>query len=213
MPTYSLLDKLIMHVDLSLQTLLTPKHRASSRPNPANTVEESQLSLKEKKHIAGLMRVNHSGEVAAQALYQGQALTAKLNTVRDKMEQAAIEEIDHLSWCETRLTELQAAPSIINPAWYALSFSIGAIAGLIGDGWSLGFVAETEQQVTAHLKGHLKQLPKNDKKTQAILAQMVIDESLHASHAIDAGGKELPFFIKMLMQFMSKVMTKSSYYF
>lgn len=212
MPIYSLLDKLIIQADIVIQTLLPPQNRPQTRHTPGAEQPTVTLSAKEKKHVAGLMRVNHSGEVAAQALYQGQALTAKLPDVRDKMDQAAIEEVDHLAWCEERLNDLKASPSIINPIWYGLSFTIGATAGLIGDEWSLGFVAETERQVTAHLHEHLKQLPEHDKKTRAILEQMAIDEAQHASHALDAGANELPFFIKVLMQYMSKVMTQSSYY-
>lgn len=212
MPTYSTLDKLIMQADTILQTLLPPKNRPINRPEPGAELTKPMLSPKERSHVTGLMRVNHSGEVSAQALYQGQALTAKLPNIREKMEQSALEEVDHLGWCESRLHALDAKTSLLNPLWYTLSFTIGATAGLIGDKWSLGFVAETERQVTAHLEAHLKQLPKNDDKTRAILEQMAIDESQHASHAIDAGGAELPFLIKVLMQYMSKVMTNTSYY-
>lgn len=212
MPNYSTLDKFIMQIDTVVQTLLPPRHRPTRRSTPGADLPESTLDSKDKKHIAGLMRVNHSGEVSAQALYQGQAFTAQLPLVREKMNEAALEEVDHLGWCESRLNELNATTSFLNPIWYTLSFTIGATAGLIGDKWSLGFVAETERQVTAHLESHLKQIPSKDQKTRAILSQMAIDETQHATHAIDAGGAELPFFIKVLMQYMSKVMTHSSYY-
>lgn len=212
MPTSSLIDKFISHADNMLKTLLPPTHRGAQRPTPGRSHPKVPLTSKDKKHVAGLMRVNHSGEVAAQALYLGQALTAKLPNIRDKMDQAAIEEIDHLAWCEERLSELNANVSVFNPIWYSLSFSLGAVAGLIGDNWSLGFVAETERQVTQHLQSHIKQLPPDDKKTHAILEQMAIDETEHATNAMHAGGNELPFFIKVLMQYMSKIMTNSSYY-
>lgn len=206
----NLLDKTILIFD----TLFFQKQSSvdAIRKNPAENIPEASLNAHEKKHIAGLMRVNHAGEVCAQALYQGQAITAKLDSVRDKMLIASDEEIDHLMWCEQRLTELNASVSILNPIWFTLSFFIGAIAGIAGDKWSLGFVAETENQVGAHLKKHLTQLPATDKKSAAIIKQMHEDETKHASMAIDAGGTELPLLIKELMKGMSKIMTSSSYY-
>lgn len=208
----SAFDKLVCNLDTSLRTLLVPASRISQRENPAKKIAEHPLSAQEKRHIAGLMRVNHAGEVSAQALYQGQALTAKLHAVREQMTDAALEEIDHLAWCEQRLRELGSQPSLLNPLWYYGSLCIGMMAGLAGDRWSLGFVAETERQVTKHLQGHLDRLPPNDHKTQAILNQMQEDETLHAETAQNAGAAELPFSIKKLMQMVSLFMTQSSYY-
>jgi ubiquinone biosynthesis monooxygenase Coq7 len=158
------------------------------------------------------MRVNHSGEVCAQALYQGQALTARLPVVRERMEQAALEENDHLAWCEQRLHELGSHKSYLNPAWYAGSFAIGALAGLIGDKWSLGFLAETERQVVRHLEGPLGSLPPDDLKSRAILEQMHTDEAQHATLAVESGGAALPPSIRGLMQSVSKVMTGTAYW-
>lgn len=208
----SLIDKLLCEVDTALRTLIVPEHRNSVRQNPGKSIDESPLSSADKQHIAGLMRVNHAGEVSAQALYQGQALTAKLATVKAQMTEAAAEEVDHLAWCEERLRELNSQPSLLNPFWYSGSLMIGALAGLIGDRWSLGFVAETERQVTQHLQQHLKNLPATDLKTRAILARMHDDEAHHAEVANAAGAAELPYFIKQIMQGVSKLLTKSSYY-
>jgi ubiquinone biosynthesis monooxygenase Coq7 len=158
------------------------------------------------------MRVNHSGEVAAQALYHGQALTAKLPHVRLAMQHAAREEQDHLAWCEERLKELDSHTSLLNPLWYAMSFGIGALAGLAGDQYSLGFVAETERQVGAHLDEHLQALPENDARSRAILEQMHTDELHHREQALAAGAQELPESVKAVMGVVSKVMTKSSYF-
>ena len=158
------------------------------------------------------MRVNHAGEVCAQALYQGQALTAQLKEVKAQMTEAAAQEVDHLAWCEQRLSELGSRPSILNPIWYGGSIALGALAGLAGDKWSLGFVAETERQVTKHLQTHQQHLPTQDVKTKAILAKMQDDEEHHAEVASKAGAAELPFFIKQLMQCVSKLLTKTSYY-
>jgi ubiquinone biosynthesis monooxygenase Coq7 len=206
------IDKIIGEVDNALRTLTTPKQRASDRPNPAKKIKAAPLSISEKRHVAGLMRVNHAGEVSAQALYQGQALTAKLTHVKAQMAQAAIEEIDHLAWCEERLHELDSKPSLLNPLWYSGSLLIGALAGLIGDKWSLGFVVETERQVTEHLQKHLNHLPSQDLKTKAILNKMYDDEAHHADIASQAGAAELPFVVKQLMRGVSKLLTKSSYY-
>ncbi len=208
---FNLADQFIQHADGFLRILLHPEKRPHQRRNPADLISESTLSPSEKKHVAGLMRVNHAGEVCAQALYQGQALTAKLEHVRSQMLNAAMEEIDHLAWCEQRLQELNSHPSVLNPFWYVGSFLIGACAGLIDDALSLGFVAETERQVTAHLKRHLTELPANDQKTKAILEQMQEDETAHANAAIAAGGKPLPFLIKRLMYATSKILTTISY--
>lgn len=208
----SVLDKLVCNIDISLRTLLVPDSRIAQRESPAQTIAEHPLTSDEKKHIAGLMRVNHAGEVSAQALYQGQALTAKLGAVKEQMTEAALQEIDHLAWCEQRLKELGSQPSRLNPLWYYGSLFIGMMAGLAGDRWSLGFVAETERQVTNHLQEHLGRLPPEDQKTHAILSQMQEDETLHAQTAQNAGAAELPFAIKKSMQMVSMLMTRSSYY-
>jgi ubiquinone biosynthesis monooxygenase Coq7 len=206
------IEKLISQVDIALRTLMPPKQRQSLRISPAQNMPESELCEEEKKLVAGLMRVNHAGEVCAQALYQGQALTAKLTSVRTQMTMAAQEEIDHLAWCEQRLCELHSHTSALNILWYSGSFFIGALAGIAGDRWSLGFVAETERQVTAHLQHHLSNLPKQDLKTQAIVTQMQIDETQHADCAQQAGAAELPLFIKQAMKGVSKLLTYGSYY-
>jgi ubiquinone biosynthesis monooxygenase Coq7 len=204
-------DPFIIHVDAALRTLASPSQRFGVRKSPAEGIPESAMSLTEKQHVAGLMRVNHAGEVCAQALYQGQALTARLNTVKEQMAHAAAEEIDHLAWCEARLSELNSHPSLFNPLWYAGSFFLGALAGLVGDQWSLGFVAETERQVTAHLTHHLARLPPHDEKTKAILLRMKMDETAHADLAVTAGARALPVLIKNLMYGISKLLTTSSY--
>jgi 3-demethoxyubiquinol 3-hydroxylase len=207
------IDQLMGNIDSALRTLCPPKQRSSQRPNPGETVPQARLNTKEKQHIAGLMRVNHAGEVCAQALYQGQALTAKLTHVKAQMIQAAEEEVDHLAWCEQRLNELNSKPSRLNIIWYTGSLLLGAVAGLAGDRWSLGFVAETEHQVSAHLQDHLQKIPKQDLKTKAILTQMHNDEAHHAELAQAAGAAELPRVIKRMMQCASKLLTRSSYYF
>ena len=212
MRTISFLDTLITEVDSALRTLIPPPKRIPVRHSPAHEMADHPLSSSAKKHIAGLMRVNHAGEVCAQALYQGQALTAQLTHIKQQMAQAAAEEIDHLAWCEERLTELGSKPSVLNPIWYSGSLILGALAGLAGDKISLGFVAETERQVTAHLQRHLQGIPVDDKKTKAILERMQEDEEHHAALAVKAGAAELPHLIKLLMNAVSKLMTKSSYY-
>ena len=209
----SFIDKFLCEIDTTLRTLVIPMHRHSARENPSSLIDESLLNAEEKQHTAGLMRVNHAGEVSAQALYQGQALTAQLTTVKQQMTQAAAEEVDHLAWCEQRLQELDSQPSILNPLWYSGSLLLGMLAGLIGDRWSLGFVAETERQVTKHLEAHLKKVPAHDLKTKAILEKMQADEAHHAEVASAAGGAELPFLIKKVMQGVSMLLTKCSYYF
>lgn len=205
------IDSLLCVADNALRTL-AGGYQTTSRPSPAEDLPEANMSQHEKRHVAGLMRINHCGEVCAQALYQGQALTAKLPDVREKMEQAAKEENDHLDWCHQRLLELDTHTSWLNPLWYAGSFSIGAIAGALGDRWSLGFVVETEHQVVRHLAEHLEQLPKQDLRSHNILAAMQQDELQHATAALDAGGAELPAPVKQTMRLMSKVMTKTVYY-
>lgn len=203
-------DRVIGAFDQALRTVV-PNTTQADRPLPSAQTE-STMNVRDARHVAGLMRVNHSGEVAAQALYNGQALTAKLPHVRVAMQQAAREEQDHLAWCETRLKELDSHTSLLNPLWYAMSFGIGAVAGLAGDQYSLGFVAETERQVGLHLDEHLQALPENDDRSRAILEQMHKDESHHREQAIDAGAQELPESVKAVMGVISKVMTKSSYF-
>jgi ubiquinone biosynthesis monooxygenase Coq7 len=193
-----------------MRTITSSGHSAG-RPSPSEGHTDSALSETERKHVAGLMRVNHTGEVCAQALYQGQALTARLPTVREEMQQAAAEEIDHLVWCEERLRELDSQPSYLNPAWYGLSFALGAIAGAISDQVSLGFVAATEERVCNHLRDHLKTLPEDDRKSRLILQQMLEDEQRHGDNALLAGGSDFPRPVKDAMSAVSQIMTKSSY--
>lgn len=207
---YSPADRLLMQADAALRTLL-PFSGQPSRPSPAVLKNDSELTESETRHVAGLMRINHTGEVCAQALYQGQALTARLPHVRQAMEQAADEEVDHLAWCEQRIRQLGSHTSVLNPLFYGLSFGIGASAGLISDRISLGFVAATEDQVCKHLDEHLGQLPAGDDKSRAILEQMREDEAQHSTAAIEAGGLRFPAPIKSGMSLMSKVMTKATY--
>lgn len=207
---FSPVDRLLMQADAAMRTLL-PFSGAPARPSPAIVQNEAQLSEEDVRHVAGLMRINHTGEVCAQALYQGQALTAKLPQVRKAMEHAADEEVDHLAWCEQRIRELGSHPSVLNPLFYGLSFGVGAVAGLISDRVSLGFVAATEDQVVKHLDEHLEQIPADDAKTRAILEQMREDEEHHATSAIAAGGLRFPAPVKFGMSLLSKVMTKSTY--
>lgn len=207
----SFTDRLIEQIDTGVKTLTKGAHQAA-RAMPKGNKPTHRYEPKEQQHIAGLMRINHTGEVCAQALYQGQALTAKTAETRAAMQHAADEEIDHLAWCEDRLEELGSRPSIFNPVWYAGSFAIGALAGAIGDKWSLGFVEETEKQVVEHIQSHLDQLPTDDKQTRAILEQMQIDEEEHGDMAHQAGAAELPLPIRGLMKLTSKVMTKTSYW-
>ncbi len=206
----SLLDRLISEADSVLRTVTNRGHSAG-RPSPAEGHSDSELGERERRHVAGLMRVNHTGEVCAQALYQGQALTAKLPTVRDEMQQAAAEEVDHLVWCEERLRELGSHTSYLNPLWYGMSFGLGAVAGAIGDSVSLGFVAATEERVCNHLRDHLKQLPEEDRKSQLILQQMLEDEERHGDNALAAGGTDFPKPVKDAMTAVSQVMTRTAY--
>jgi len=208
---YSPLDRLIMQVDGALAAALGTG-RAAQRPNPAGDAAEALDSPAERRHVAGLMRVDHAGEVSAQALYQGQGLTAREPAVREAMETAAAEEIDHLVWCEERLSELDSRTSYLNPFWYLGSFSLGAVAGFCGDRWSLGFVAETERQVSGHLQSHLERLPPRDERSRRILEQMKEDEERHGTVALEAGAAELPRPIRGLMRLCSKVMTTTAYY-
>lgn len=208
---YTPFDRLVMNFDQALRTL-AGRPLVTERADPADGIEEADLSDVEKTESMRLMRVNHAGEVAAQALYQGQALTAKLPEVRDRMERAAAEENDHLDWCEKRVHALDGHLSHLNPLWYAGSFAIGATAGLAGDKWSLGFVAETERQVIEHLDEHLKKISPKDLKSRAVLEQMKIDEAHHGELAKAAGGAELPAPVKAVMGVTSKVMTGTAYW-
>ena len=208
------IDAFINEVDHALRVTYA-KAPTTGRSNPSQGIENSvtgvELSASEKKHSASLMRVNHSGEVAAQGLYRGQALMSKSDQVREQMKVSADEENDHLNWCENRLEELGSHKSFLSPVWYIGSFGIGAIAGLAGDKWSLGFVKETEDQVGKHIASHLNRLPENDISSKAILEQMQIDEAQHAEAAVDAGAVTLPMPIrKGLMPLISKVMTTVS---
>lgn len=207
---YSFTDRLLSQADQTLRTLI-PGAAQAQRPSPAAHLPNVPLDDEEKRHIAGLMRINHTGEVCAQALYQGQALTASLPEVREQMEQAAAEEIDHLAWCEERLRELGSRPSLLNPLFFAMSYGIGATAGAVSDRISLGFVAATEQLVERHLDNHLQQLPLEDIKSRAILEQMREDEIEHGNLALEAGGAVFPQPVKDAMVLMSKVMTKAAY--
>ena len=204
-------DKAVMLADNALKTLLGG-YQVTGREKPKSQISADKLTPEQMKNSAGLMRINHCGEVCAQALYQGQALTAKLPEVREKMEMAAAEENDHLQWCAERLKQLDSRASLFNPLWYLGSFTIGAVAGAIGDKWSLGFVAETEHQVVRHLDSHLLKLADADIESRVILQQMREDELQHATTALAAGGAELPKAVKSLMGVMSKVMTSSVYY-
>jgi len=208
---YSPVDHLLINLDQAVRTLFGKPH-VTERPNPATGLPDAEMDEHERDHVARLMRINHTGEVCAQALYQGQALTARTPEVRYAMERSAAEENDHLDWCEGRVHELGGRLSLLNPLWYAGSFLIGASAGLAGDKWSLGFVVETEKQVVKHLDEHLEQLPEHDIKSRAILEQMKEDEGHHATMALHAGGAELPGPVKGLMKLVSKVMTRTAYW-
>jgi 3-demethoxyubiquinol 3-hydroxylase len=203
-------DRLIVEFDKGLRTLFGQPH--SMRPHPDANLPEAPLDEPGKKQAAALMRVNHSGEICAQALYQGQALTARDPVVQQKLEHAALEETEHLAWTARRVHELGSHLSVLNPLWYTGSLAIGALAGLLGDRWNLGFLAETERQVGHHLQSHLDRMPKLDEKSRAIVAQMYADEIGHADMANSLGGAELPQPVKLAMKLNSKVMTGASYW-
>lgn len=207
---YTATDRLLLNADQALRTLFG-RPQVTQRANPAAAVEETELSDSQRDHIARLMRINHTGEVCAQGLYQGQALTARDPVIRESMQQSAAEENDHLDWCEQRVEELGGRLSLLNPLWYAGSFAIGAAAGIAGDKWSLGFVAETEKQVEGHLDEHLEQVPPEDRRTRAILQQMKADEIEHGQKAMNHGGVRLPAPIRGLMKITAKLMTTSVY--
>lgn len=208
---YSLFDKFLIEAEHALKTIVK-KSTQSVRENPANSIKETPLTDDQKQKSAALMRVDHTGEVCAQALYRGQAFVAKNNDTREHLWHSADEENDHLSWCQSRLNELDNRPSYLNPFWYGGSFLIGATAGLISDKLSYSFVVETENQVMKHLDEHLTELPKLDEKSKAILSQMKEDEAFHAQSAEEKGGSRLPLPIQLLMKLQSKAMTKTAYY-
>ena len=204
------IDQILTQLDQGLRTVLGNAPEPQ-RVSPAVEIADTEMSDQERQHAIWLMRVNHAGEICAQALYQGQALTAKLPEIGKQMEHAAAEEIDHLAWCEQRINELGGRTSALNPIWYAMSFGLGAGAGLISDKLSLGFVAATEDQVCDHLQKHLDELPESDSKSRAIVEQMLDDEARHAQTALDAGGHRFPAPVKKLMTLVSSAMTGSSY--
>jgi ubiquinone biosynthesis monooxygenase Coq7 len=204
------LDELIVAFDRGLRTVFAPAQ--SLRPVPGDALAEGELTGEQRAHAAALMRVNHSGEICAQALYQGQALTARNPQARAALERAAQEETEHLAWTERRIEALGGRKSLLNPAFYAGSFAIGALAGLLGDRWNLGFLAETERQVVKHLEGHLQRLPAADEKSRAVLEEMRADEARHATSAITHGGGELPEPARAAMRLGSKVMTGTAYW-
>ena len=203
------IDDLIVGFDRALRTLASAS--TSVRPYPAELAESAELGEDEKAHAAGLMRVNHSGEICAQALYSGQAMTASNPALKGELDQAAREETEHLAWTERRLEELGARTSLLNPLWYAGSFAMGAVAGLAGDRWNLGFLSETERQVEQHLGGHLDTLPQGDARSRAIVSQMRTDEGRHAQMAEDRGAARLPLPIRAVMRMTAKVMTTTAY--
>lgn len=203
------IDQFIIEFDRALRTIAAPAR--TIRSVPGSDATETILDDAQRRHVAGLMRVNHCGEICAQALYQGQALTSRDPEIRDALRQAADEETEHLAWTATRIAELGGRKSLLNPLWYAGSLSLGVAAGLLGDKWNLGFLAETERQVEAHLDGHLAEIPVSDTRSRAIVDQMRLDEIQHAETAIAHGAAELPSAIKGAMRLMAKVMTGLAY--
>lgn len=204
------LDRLITDFDAALRTMAAVS--VARRPSPAANIAEGELNAKERRHSAGLMRVNHVGEVCAKALYQSQAKFARNDVVRGKFVQAGQEEEDHLAWTAQRLHELGSHPSLLNPLWYAGAYALGTVAATLGDARSLGFVVETERQVEAHLNQHMGSLPSQDLKSLAIVAQMSVDEAAHGAAAKDMGAKTLPVLAQQSMRAMAKVMTTTAYY-
>jgi len=208
--TLTPLDRLIADLDHALLTA-TARQTPAARPNPAAESSSIALDAKQRRHVAGLMRINHAGEVCAQALYLGQARVARDEATRNHLLQAAQEEADHLAWCAQRLAELDDRPSLLNPLWYAGSYAIGMAAGLAGDGYNLGFVVETERQVEAHLEDHLRQLPEGDERSRRILQRMAAEEAEHAEQADAAGARALPAPIPSLMRAVSELMKLGAY--
>lgn len=211
MRNYSTFDRICMGLDQAVRTVFG-KPETTERKNPSVGEPEPLLSDAQRKQSSSLMRVNHTGEVCAQALYHAQGLVSKRADIKEKMQQAAIEEGDHLAWCNRRLIELGSHTSYLNPFWYAGSFAIGLTAGLIGDQWNLGFLAETENQVVQHLEKHIQLLPAQDQKSYKVLQQMQQDEAQHRDDAMKAGAHVLPEMIKQLMRMTSKLMVKVSYW-
>ena len=203
------IDRLIVEFDRALRAVAGVAH--AERRSPAEGLKESAITEEERAHAAALMRVNHVGEICAQALYQGQALTARDPGARAKLEQAAREEEDHLVWSAERIRELGGRPSLLNPAWYAGAFAMGALAGALGDRWNLAFLAETERQVEEHLGGHLEALPAEDRRTRAVVEAMRADEARHRDSALELGAAELPEPVKLAMRLASRVMTTVAY--
>lgn len=208
MPATDVLDSILKVADQTLRTLFAPAHSQRS----LNLTPDADLTQAERRHAAGLMRVNHAGEIAAQGLYRGQAALSRSSSTREFMQRAAAEEGDHLAWCEQRLHELESRPSLLNPLWYVGSFAMGAAAAALGDGLSLGFVTETERQVEGHLASHLDRLPANDRRSRQIVQQMKADEASHAQAARSAGAAELPAPLPTLMRYAARVMTSSAYW-
>lgn len=205
-----LIDSFVLAFDRALRTVFAPA--ASRRPVPGANFPEPDLDREQRRHAARLMRVNHSGEVCAQALYQAQAIVSRQVHVRDALEAAALEETEHLHWTERRIAELDGRKSLLNPLWYAGSLATAMVAGTFGDRWNLGFLAETERQVEAHLTDHLGRLPADDNRSHAVLAQMRIDEARHADAAVHLGAAELPQVVKFAMKFASRLMTRTAYW-
>jgi ubiquinone biosynthesis monooxygenase Coq7 len=204
------LDRLIIEFDKGLRTIFASP--STRRPVPGAELPEADLSVEAKRHAAALMRVNHVGEVCAQALYQGQALTSRDPSLADALRQAAQEETEHLAWTESRISELGGRKSLLNPLWYSGALAMGLVAGRMGDAWNLGFLAETERQVEAHLQDHLGRLPQADRKSQEILDQMKQDEIAHAQTAVRLGARELPGPVRLAMKLASRVMTRTAYW-
>lgn len=205
-----MIDRLIVEFDKALRTVFAPAR--TRRPQPGEDLGDAGLTAEERRHAAALMRVNHCGEICAQALYQGQALTSRDPGIRRALEQAAWEETEHLNWTERRIAELGGRKSLLNPLWYSGSLALGVIAGKFGDAWNLGFLAETERQVEHHLDDHLGRLPPGDRKSWAILEQMKQDEIRHADTAVGLGARELPGPVKLAMRLSSRLMTTAAYY-
>jgi ubiquinone biosynthesis monooxygenase Coq7 len=210
--TFSLADRILGEIDRAIKVLASPIHTVRASPGASADGAGAVLNESERRESIRLMRVNHSGEVAAQALYRGQALGARDSTVSEAMHRAAAEEMDHLAWCEQRLSELNGRTSVLNPLWYAGSFAIGAAAGAFGDRASLGFITETERQVESHLNDYMERLPSEDRRSRLILEQMAVDEVKHGDMALALGGKELPNALRAAMRLASRVMTRGSYW-
>jgi ubiquinone biosynthesis monooxygenase Coq7 len=208
---YSFIDQVCLGIDQAVRALCD-NVMTTGQPYPAEKIEDVVLTPTQSEHSAAIMRVNHAGEICAQGLYHGQGIVSNSDRVQDKLKQAAIEEGDHLTWCRKRLDELNSHTSYLNPFWYAGSFCIGIIAGLIGDQWSLGFVAETERQVVSHLNNHINILPKEDQRSLQILKKMESDEAHHRDEAMALGAAHLPVIVKKAMAFSAKIMVKTSYW-